>query len=297
MATPFCLPAWHHIGLIKGTLASGCPTVNGNVNCDPEDMRRNAEAKLKALGYLPANGSLSLEAYTLARYMTSEFGGGTPEERVAVGEAAVNRARLEGLVSGVVGLLLYRQAPGNPHRGYYGPIHGPQGVTTAPYGRWAATSRDPNIADVLLAQLILSGQTNNFNNGADDQAGFEYAAAFPNPQATVRRFASQGNYWVGPLPNVNHWKTSQFRHYGVSPSSVDGAALLQRGLDAFAVRGAATNWSGLRACPTDGGSGDGVQVVPSVAAGGGKLRGAVLAFVGIVGIGLIGLSIFDRGAE
>jgi len=283
--TQLCLPYWHNLGLIKGTISSGCSIVNGNVNCDPERMRAAAEAKLKALGYLPANGVLPLEAYTLARYMTSEVGSGTPEERVAVGEAAVNRAKLEGLIGGINALLLYRQPEGNPHRGYYGPIN----VTPAT-GRWAATSRDPNIADLLLASLIIAGKT-NFNNGADDQDGMESAKYFPNPQYSVRHKAESGDYWVGPLPNVDHWKTSQWRHYGVKPTSVDGAALLQRGLDAFRDRSQRTNWTGLKPCPV--GSSDSVQAIPGVIVSS-PFKGALLAFAGILGLGLIGITIFNR---
>jgi hypothetical protein len=232
-----CRPWWYpkFAPLAAATpvyLTSGCALgADGNIQCEPEAMRADAEAQLRAAGWLD---SLSLDAYTLARYMQGEVGDGTIEERVAVGEAAVNRGKLEG--KGILDVLLYRQPAGHPNRGYYGPIHGPSGVTTAPYGRWATTSANPTLLTVLLADLVTSGQSADFARGADDQDGLEYTAAFPDPAAKVRLAASQGNYWVGPLPGVDHWKTFLWRHYGVSPTSTDGAALLQAGLDAVADR-------------------------------------------------------------
>jgi hypothetical protein len=201
-----CYPFFHLAvqGVPNVTLNSGCP-VNGqgNVPCDPEDMRANAEMQMRALGW---NGDLTLEGYTLARYMQGEVGGGTPEERVAVGEAAINRAKLEGF-SDANDILLYRQPPGHPNRGFYGPIHGPSGVTTAPYGRWATTGSDPTFATAILAAMVANGETNDFSGGADDQDGIEYSAAFPNIPAYVQNLARHSKFWIGPLPGVDHWRT------------------------------------------------------------------------------------------
>lgn len=231
-------------------VVSGCSTVGGNVNCPPEQMRARAEAQGLQQGWWPAGEPLTLTHYTLARYMTSEVGSGTPEERVAVGEAVVNRARLA--KTDVNGMLLYRQVSGHPNRGWYGPIHGPEGVSSAPYGRWAATSKDPTSVNLLLAKLILDGSTDNFAMGADDQNGMQY---FENPAANVRKQADQGDYWVGPLPGVNHWHTFLYRHFGVDQNTPTGQLLLQRGLAAVANR-ASPDWSGLPYC--SGGAGLGV---------------------------------------
>lgn len=208
-----CYPWWHakfeplrQAKQIK--LNSGC-VVNssGNVPCEPQDMRRAAEMQLQAAGYL---SSLSLETYTLARYMQGEVGGGagggTLEEAVAVGEAAVNRAKLEGKKD-ANSILLYRQAPSHPNYGWYGPIHGFGGTTTAPYGRWATTHVDPTVLAVMLADLVTSGKSGNFSRGADDQDGLEYSANFPNVEGYVNNLASRSKFWVGLLPGVNHWRT------------------------------------------------------------------------------------------
>lgn len=233
-------PWWssYYQALPKIAVPSGCPTVKGNVDCDPETMRAKAERQGLAQGWWPQGKPLTLETYTIARYITSEVGSGTPEERVAVAEAVVNRARLEH--TDVNGMLLYRQKPGHPNRGHYGPIHGPAGVSTAPYGRWAATSRDPTSVNLLLADFVLSGGSSDFAQGADDQNGMEY---FKDPAANVRKEAAQGDYWIGPLPGVDYWRTFLYKHFGYSPTSPEGKRLLQRGLDAVANK-KRPSWSG-----------------------------------------------------
>lgn len=212
MATPTnCYPWWHAKFMpLRASpiyVRSGCAlNAAGNIGCSPESMRANAERQLSAAGYLD---SLSLETYTLARYMQSEIGGGhgggTLEEAVAVGEAAVNRAHVEGRRDANA-ILLYRQAQGHPNFGFYGPIH-TDGTAGAPYGRWAATHADPTVLACLLADLITSGKSGNFNRGADDQAGLQYTANFPSVAGAVTTWANRGQFWVGPLPGVDHWRT------------------------------------------------------------------------------------------
>jgi hypothetical protein len=232
-----CFPFFHNLfpaatNQIK--LSSGCSlNSTGNVGCSPESMRADAEHQLSAAGYL---SSLDLETYTLARYMQSEVGGGTVEERVAVGEAARNRARSENI--GINDLLLYRQPVGHPNRGFYGPIHGiGTGVSTAPYGRWAATSADPTVQTALLADLVTSGKSANFSRGAIDQDGPEYWAGQGQASLNgyVQGLAKSGQYWVGPLPGVDHWHTFLQFEPGISSSTVEAQALIARGMQALTL--------------------------------------------------------------
>jgi hypothetical protein len=238
-----CYPYWHSnfAPLAAGQqtfVRSGCGVgSDGNVNCDPEAMRASAEQQLAQLGF---PRSLSLETYTLARYMHGEVGNGTVEERVAVGEAAVNRAKLERTT--VNGLLLFRQPQGHPNRGRYGPIHGVgAGVSTAPYGRWATTSVDPTLTTLLLADLVMSGKTYDFSNGADDQDGPE--AWINQGQASlhgyVKNLANRNKFWVGPLPGIDHWHT--FLQFTAGPLA-DKATLLQRGLEALTLPAQRPKW-------------------------------------------------------
>lgn len=231
-----CWPSWHatYAPLAQGaqvTVFSGCAlNAQGNIACAPEAMRAKAEAQLRALAPGLFSGKLSLEAYTLARYMQSEVGSGTIEERVAVGEAAVNQAKQRG--KSVLNVLLYNQGVGHPNYGFYGPIHGPEGVTTAPYRRWASTRQDPTVLTLLLADLVASGRSGNFARGADDQSDMFNRTAYPNPVGVLQNKAKSGSYWVGPLPGVDHRHTFLFRKYGVAPTTPQGAALLARGIGA-----------------------------------------------------------------
>jgi len=234
-----CYPSWHadFQPLAEGPqsyISSGCSVgANGNIPCDPEAMRASAEAQFGA--------PVSLEDYTLARYMQSEVGNYTIEERVAVGEAAVNRAANEG--GSILNLLLYRGGSGS---GHYGPIHGiGTGTSTAPYGRWAATTSDPTVLTLMLAQLVMSGDSGDFSNGADDQDGPE--AWIPQGQAAlvsyVRKIARSGKYWVGPLPGVDPWRTFLQNTPGIDPGSDLGAILTQQGIDALTLPRTAPPWT------------------------------------------------------
>lgn len=258
MTATTCYPWWHakfapmRGGPAEARVSSGCVVgANGNVNCSPEAMRAAAEIKLREGGWLP---SLSLETYTLARYMQSEVGNGTIEERVAVGEVAINRAR--GWKLTPTDLLLNRQKSGHPNRGFYGPIHGPEGISTAPYGRWAATTQDPTILTTLLADLVTSGESGNFVRGGLDQVGPEHWVKDGQERLWnyVRGRAKDGDYWVGPLPGVNHWRTWIRYTPNALERSVAGPALLERGLASLTLPMLKPNWpDDLPICPKGSG--------------------------------------------
>lgn len=219
------------------------------MGCSPESMRAQAQGVLRAWGYWSILRSLPLTVYTLARYMASEVGSHSIETRAAVGMAAINRAKLEGLAD-VNALLLYRQGTGSPNRGYYGPIHG-SGGTGHPYGRWAATSQDPSLADILLADFLLGGGDTGWARGADDQADLTSTANFPNPVATVRGFGSQRSYWIGPLPGVDHRVTYLIaRRNDIEPDSDAGQYLIERGIAILSAP--SPSWSGLGVCARTG---------------------------------------------
>jgi hypothetical protein len=212
-------------------------------------MRAAAESAMRELGYW-GKGRMPLAVYTAARYVASEVGSGTPEEKVAVIEAAVNRAELERLRD-INSLLLYRQGPGHPNYGYYGPIHKGGDVSTHPYGRWAATSKDPGIDDLLIADFVLAGRTKNFSRGADDQLGMDAILRKKGAAAVtyaVKANAAKQDYWVGPLPGVDHWHTFLFAHRpDIDPSSTTGQALIQRALDATTTM-IRPDWSTIAMC-------------------------------------------------
>jgi hypothetical protein len=211
-------------GWTKAIIPSGCSIdATGNVPCSPESMQASAQAWLSAnapQALMMIGGSLSQLVYTFARYMHSEVGSGTVEERVAVGEAAVNQAvRRAGVVGNWTSKLNQMLIP----NGMYGAIHAPDAYCASigkpprcnAANRWAATSRDPSIMSLLLAHLVASGASGNFSNGAETQWGpdafkFSDGSKIDSPTQVarfVKAVASQGYYWVGPLAGVDPWHT------------------------------------------------------------------------------------------
>lgn len=266
MSEASCWPWFHQIyadlaaqAWTKATIPSGCSTNynTGDITCSPESMRAAAEAWLarnapQALVHI--GGRLALEVYTFARYMHSELGGGTIEERVAIGEAGLHRAKRSG--RSISQLLM--------PRGYYGPIHAPDyiceakglncagksGHCCAPYGRWAATSRDPSVMAILLAHLIVTGESRNFSRDADDQDGPEAWVSGGQTALTnyVRKLANSGKYWVGPLAGVDHWKTFLQFTPDLATRALRGNELLQRGIAALTLPRRSPSWGSLPLC-------------------------------------------------
>lgn len=249
-----CVPAWFatYRAISNNAVPSGYTVdATGNVPADPASMAAKAARTLANDTSLPADirrrgARLTLEEYTLARNMTSEVGTTSIGDAVCVGQCAVNRAALGKRT--VVDVLVYRQPPGHPNRGFYGPIN----VTkkdasgkkiTAPFGRWASTSKDPTVRAIVLAQDILAGVIpTDFNKGADDQANL---TIYKYPGAAVRNKADDKAFWVGPIPGVNHRRTMAFR----TIKSVDTALaikLVERGLAALSWP--TTDWSKWPVC-------------------------------------------------
>lgn len=208
----------------------------GWVNCAPETLRAHAQGELERLGFW--RGHLSLEAYGLARNAATEVGSGptrTPEAKVALMLSTLAQAKKRG--TPLMDVLL-GAGSGLPRK--FGRIHGvirdgvsPVGscteVCTRPGRRFTATSQDPTVRDILLADFVLRGEAgrpgsgSDFARGADDQAS-----------ASVVDVISQANgrkYWVGPIAGVDPQKQMFMRHMpSIAPSSAEGRALIQQGL-------------------------------------------------------------------
>lgn len=244
---PLAAQAW-----TKTIIPSGCAVDSrGNIPCSPESIRAKAEAWL-AKNYpqvlAQIGGRLSLDVYTFARYMHSEVGSGTVEERVAVGEAAYNRSRRWNR-------SIYNMLTPS---GFYGPIHAPDAyceslgydctnksrVCCAPYKRWASTARDPSIMSLLLASLVVSGGSGDFTNGADDQAGPQAWIKQGQAKLTnyVKYLANNGKFWAGPIPGIDHWHTFLTITPDAVTRSVMGKQLLQRGIDALTLPRRPPEW-------------------------------------------------------
>lgn len=227
-----CLPHWHTaLARVPRTrIQSGCGRAgsNGRVPCLPEAMRARAESDLRAGGWWSGSRPLSLAAYTLARHAASEHGSGSVEARMLLALSTIARARMwyDGDPNKL--LLYHRPMIAAGTYGSYGPIHGPEGVSTAPYGRWASTSLDPTAQDVLIADYALSGRADSFRHGADDQIGLKYLS---DRAGYVRRKAASGTYWVGHVPGVNPMETFFVTSTNIAANSPAGRRLTRRALD------------------------------------------------------------------
>jgi hypothetical protein len=241
LPSDWCLPSFYPIvkdwearfgfGRTGGPLIvrSGCAVIDDctergagciakAVNCSPEAMRADAEAKMRGLGadIWDAAKPLSLDTYALARNLMSEFGSGSPVEKVAVAMVAMNRATaLDGsrpFTQGwISGHLLDRK------NGLFGRQIGQL--------RPAATTSDPSVADVLVADYVLramqSGEMTDVTWGAThyldrfSQDGMR-ARALQNGDSTPPAGGSDvfGSWsdggdvltWVGQIPDVRPWR-------------------------------------------------------------------------------------------
>lgn len=228
----WCLPAWHSTvtGLDRRwgskVIRSGCLTgEDGAIPCRPEAMRADAEAKLRALGAWPSSKKLTLNTYALARNINSEFGSGTPEERVAVAFSSVNRAKRDHM--SVAEHVVHKQNH----------LFGRQQGSTRP----VSTAQDPTAADVLLAELILRGEISDITHGAThyfdrvaQDAAEAKGSASLNGVGVYRSWSSGGDQltWVGHIPNVRPWRLLLMREMKGEPNR---SQVIQAGL--LAVQG------------------------------------------------------------
>lgn len=213
-----CVPHWRDVVLSARTAAkrsglrrfsvASCPLrEDGIVNCDPRMMRAAVESKLHATGLYTR--PLSLDAYSVARNIASEAGtDADPAEKIAIGEAAVNRARRDEMSIARLtlkdGRWYARQRGKNPR---------------------VASSRDPQLEDVIAADLVLDGRTGNFARGATHYFSprgmdwlFREGRTDSDRWDVFERWTkSFGLAWVGELPGIN--PETQFLMKDADPGS------------------------------------------------------------------------------
>jgi hypothetical protein len=215
-----------------------CRDVSGNwglVPCSPETLRSHAENALASMGLLATfGGRLPLDVYSLARNIAAEQQSGTVEEKVALALSTLGQARKRGvsasdlILSNNRGKRLY----GRIH-GYFDdelPIGSPCEKSTR-FGRWTASTKDPTILDLLIAQFVFSGgagepgDPSNFAGGADDQA------ALGRNEGWMKSQWEKSSYWIGDRPGINPRTLTLFAtRKDIAPNSPEGRALLERGL-------------------------------------------------------------------
>ena len=205
----------------------------GWVLCPPEMLRANAERRMRELGYWPKTKKLSLHTYSAARNIASEQGSGTVEMKACLALSTWGQAARGVRGKNVTEVILRNKLCSDGRNGsrcLYGRIHGKEGTSTAPFGRWTASSQDPSVVDILIADFVLSGgagqplDPGNFARGASNQA--ESSAVGVTSKAKYRE------YWVGPIPNVNPKKLMLMAmDKTIAPDSPRGLELIRRATD------------------------------------------------------------------
>jgi hypothetical protein len=215
------------------------------VDCLPDGMRAGAERKLRSLGL---SMPLSLDAYIMARNIKSEAGSGSLAEKVAIGEALVNRSRRDHKSLAQIamrdGNWFAAQSGSNPAM---------------------STRQDPGLVEIAIANLVLSGQTGGLARGATDyfspkSYSFADRMAIYEDRVGSRDSSRTGLAWIGPVPGVDPWE--QFFMVTVPKTSPTWATQAVAGRQVLAERGAADQ--PLAIC-TPSGSGAGFALVGGLA--------------------------------
>lgn len=246
-----CLPSWHasvleakrrHRG--RFGLAACQANEAGIVGCDPEAMRAAVERMLHQAGLYPPYKRLSMDVYAVARNIASEVGDGTPEEQVAIAEAAVNRFRMDpGRWGTIPRMMMIDRRRFARQRGTNPPV---------------ASRQDPSWQNLYVAELVLGGDTVNFARGATiyfdsvsqraahNRCIQEGRPDCPKSAGEVYESWTTGGskmVWVGPLPGIDPRFLMLLRHDGTREAyqTPQGRELWQQmyraGREALAYRG------------------------------------------------------------
>lgn len=250
MASSFCRPQWAipflplQVDRKSFRLNSCGSAVAGQVPCSPEELRVEAQARAAKFGY---PRKVTQDEYALARYLASEHGSGTPETKAALALLALRQAQGRGVT--VYKLLACTNnwdtcafGPINVVTTEWDPVSGTMKTRyAAPYGRWAATSANPSLDDLLIARLVLDGGARGWlSPHANDQD----SPVIVTP-AKVRAKGQKQIYWVGPVPGLDPNEVFAWEYL---PGATDGPARIDRAL-AFLANPAAFPWKPPQFCP------------------------------------------------
>jgi hypothetical protein len=199
-----CLPHWHDRLVAFATdtrKVTRCPVGSDDfVPCPPEQLRAAAERIMRDSDGWSRFKKLPLDTYSLARNIRSEHDSGTVEAKVAIAEAVYNEARRRG--TSVTRLLLINSGSK--------PLYGRQRQ-----GRFAGTSRDPTVGDVLIADFVLRGKSDDFARGATK---FLHPKGMGGRLIDVVKDRFKSHVWTGHLPGVQTTDQIMFIPAPIGPS-------------------------------------------------------------------------------
>jgi hypothetical protein len=265
----------------RTTVPSGCKIVTDSSNalfgfipCDPEAMRASAA---QATGR-----AITLDQYSLARNLATEIGNGAVAEKVAMAMSTIGRAALGSLGTTVTEVVLTNTGCsfGRGSRCFYGSIHASGNVDTAPFGRFTASTQDPTLQDLAIAEFVLNGgggaplNPSNFARGADDQwsplssARGDRSGGVDKGLNAIGAQALQGDFWVGPICGVDPVNIQFFRHRPDLKGTAEGQALIASLKQLYAINAAAPGANG----PNFSQAGGGWLMLLAAAAGYGTYR-------------------------
>lgn len=186
-----------------GSVRSGCRAgTDGVVRCDPERMRQAAEAFLRETGFFPRSKSLSFDVYAMARNIKSEAGSGTGSEKLAIGEALINRAREKGVS---MFSLMSRGGFFSRQRGC---------------SPCVSSRQDPEVEDIIAAELVLAGKSGGIARGAthyfsprSQNASFRRGTTSKDALTIYNSWTGGGDLlaWVGYVPGIDLGRQMFFR--------------------------------------------------------------------------------------
>lgn len=163
---------------------------DGVVNVDPQTLA-------------DLSGASSLDAYALARMISSEEGRADNRTKAAVALVAVNKARRGGKT--ISSLLLH--AINSSHSGFFGTQRDVD-EDSSNYNssdRYASTAIDPYEGDLAIAEKVLSGELADFTFGAIQ---FDRQAGEKNPDKIAADRIAEGRTQVYPDgvdPGLRFW--------------------------------------------------------------------------------------------
>jgi len=205
MAISWCIPSWYRTAssasaASKNTVrfgVAGCSIQGDIVPCDPEMMRVDVQRQLREAGLYAQGQELPMDVYILARNMASEAGTQSVTAKVAVADVGITRAKGVGLRQALLknGQWFGKQRGNNP------PV---------------ATSQDPSWEDITVAEIVVSGLTRGFAQGATHYLSPRY---LDDPQAMYDKWTGKTSgrpemAWVGHLPYVVPTKMMFFQESG-----------------------------------------------------------------------------------
>ena len=184
--------AFEFPSFLTGRKLTNAPAgADGYVRTSPADLSRQA--------------GLEITAYTLARFVASEWGSGTARERAVIAVSIVNRSRKTGTSILTLATRVCHRGSGCEVTGLYGM----QGMPAGGGNRYASTRVDPTDRDAYVASMVLANAWPDITGGADQffnpsvQRAMHLQRGDPTPEEILASWTSSGNREAFVPPGID----------------------------------------------------------------------------------------------